>query len=230
MRALPPLLVVTDRHGSARPLVETVRAAVAGGARFVWLRDRDLDRAARRALAVDVLRLLAPLGGCLVIGADFALAAETEAQGVHLGGAAGAAEIAEARAALGPDALIGVSAHAPAEVAAAAEAGADYATLSPIFLTASKPGYGPALGLSALESCRALPIPVFALGGIGTAQAHACLGAGATGIAVMGGLMRATHPEAATRALLQTLGGESVFPGRGMPDLRMGHGARRQPV
>ena len=204
---LPPLLVVTDRHGAARPLAETLRAAAAGGARFLWLRDRDLDREARRALALDLLQLLEPLGGCLVVGADVALAAETAADGVHLGGAAGPAGIAQARAALGAAALIGVSAHSPTEVAAAAEAGADYATLSPIFLTASKPGYGPALGLSALEACRTLPIPVFALGGIGAAEAPACLAAGAAGIAAMGALMRAVDPEAQTRALLRSLGG-----------------------
>ncbi|WP_342151255.1 thiamine phosphate synthase [Methylorubrum sp. SB2] len=203
---LPPLLVVTDRHGAPRPLAETVRAVAAGGARLVWLRDRDLDRAARRALALDFLGVLAPLGGRLVTGGDVALAAETGAHGVHLGGAAGAADIAQARAALGPKTLIGVSAHSPIEAAAAAEAGADYATLSPIFLTASKPGYGPALGLSALEACRALPIPVFALGGVGAAEAPACLGAGAAGIAVMGGLMRSADPAAETRALLQSLG------------------------
>lgn len=204
---LPPLLVVTDRHGAPRPLPETVQAVAAGGARFVWLRDRDLDRAARRALALDLFAILAPLGGRLVIGADVALAVETGAHGVHLGGAAGAAGVAQARAVLGPKALIGVSAHSPIEVAAAAEAGADYATLSPIFLTASKPGYGPALGLSALEACRTLPIPVFALGGVGSGEAPACLGAGAAGIAVMGGLTRAADPQAQTRALLQTLGG-----------------------
>ncbi|MFG5118276.1 thiamine phosphate synthase [Methylorubrum sp. POS3] len=205
-RPLPPLLVVTDRHGTARPLAGTVRAAVAGGARFVWLRDRDLDPASRRALALDCLAILSPLGGRLVIGADRDLAAATGAQGVHLGGGTSPRDIADARATLGPDALIGVSAHAPAEVAVAAEAGADYATLSPIFLTASKPGYGPALGLAALEACRRLPIPVFALGGIDEAQASDCLGAGAAGIAVMGGLMRAPDPEQRTRRLLHALG------------------------
>ncbi len=107
------MLVVTDRHGTARPLAGTVRAAVAGGARFVWLRDRDLDPASRRALARDCLAILSPLGGRLVIGADRDLAAATGAQGVHLGGGTSPRDIADARATLGPDALIGVSAHAP---------------------------------------------------------------------------------------------------------------------
>ncbi|WP_232631628.1 thiamine phosphate synthase, partial [Methylobacterium sp. Leaf118] len=115
------------------------------------------------------------------------------------------AAIAAARGRLGPAGLIGVSAHGPAEAAVAAAAGADYATLSPIFPSASKPGYGPALGLGALEAIRGLPIPVFALGGVGQAQAAACLRAGAAGIAVMGGLMRAPDPEAEARGLLRTL-------------------------
>ena len=203
---LPPLLVVTDRHGASRPLADTVRAAVAGGARFVWLRDRDLDRDARRALARDLVAELATVGGGLVIGADCDLAVEAGARGVHLRGGATAAAIAAARAALGPDGLIGVSAHGPAEASAAAEAGADYATLSPIFSSASKPGYGPALGLGALEAIRGLPIPVFALGGVARAEAGDCLRAGAAGIAVMGGLMRAPDPEGEARGLLRALG------------------------
>ena len=50
-----------------------------------------------------------------------------------------------------PQGLIGVSAHAPEEAGAQLRAGADYMTLSPIFLSPSKPGYGPAVGLDALQ-------------------------------------------------------------------------------
>ena len=96
---LSSLLVVTDRHGAARPLTETVRAAVAGGARFFWLRDRDLDRDARRDLARDLIALLQPVGGRLVVGGDTDLAAETGAQGVHLPGSAGIDGIRAARTA-----------------------------------------------------------------------------------------------------------------------------------
>jgi thiamine-phosphate pyrophosphorylase len=138
---LPPLLLVTDRHGTDRPLAETVRAAVAGGARFVWLRDRELDAEARRALARH-----------LVVGGDPDLATEVGAQGVHLPGSAGIDGIRALREKLGAAALIGFSAHSVAEIAAAEAAGADYATLSPIFPSASKPGYGPALGLEALRA------------------------------------------------------------------------------
>ncbi len=76
-------------------------------------------------------------------------------------------------------------------------------TLSPIFATASKPGYGPALGLGALAAAGRIGLPVIALGGIGVATAAACRREGATGMAVMGGLMRATDPAAHTRDLLR---------------------------
>ena len=200
-----PLLVVTDRHGAGRPLAATVAAILDAGARWVWLRDRDLDAHDRRILARDLLALVQAVGGRLVIGGDPGLAAALGADGVHLTGGATPADIARARSDLGSDALVGVSAHAPAEVEAAARAGADYATLSPIHATASKPGYGPALGLGGLTAACRFGIPVIALGGIGPAQAAACGAAGATGVAVMGGLMRAAEPAAATRAYLAAL-------------------------
>ncbi|MCY1645165.1 thiamine phosphate synthase [Methylorubrum sp. SL192] len=202
---LPPLLIVTDRHGAARPLTETVRAAVAGGARFVWLRDRDLDRDARRDLAHDLIALLQPAGGRLVVGADVDLAAETGAQGVHLPGSAGIDGIRAARTVLGAGALIGFSAHSIAEIAAAEAAGADYATLSPIFPTASKPGYGPVLGLDSLRAAAAHGVPVFALGGIDRDNARACREAGAAGVAVMGGVMRGSDPRDATAQFVAAL-------------------------
>src|SRR6185369_17264850 len=99
--------------------------------------------------------------------------------------------------------LVGRSCHDAAELAAAWDEGCDYVTLSPIFLTASKPGYGPALGTGALASMiRALvasssarrrdrPAPaVYALGGVLPADVPACLAAGARGVAVMGPVMR----------------------------------------
>ncbi|AMB43662.1 thiamine phosphate synthase [Methylobacterium sp. AMS5] len=202
---LPPLLVVTDRHGAARPLTETVRAAVAGGARFVWLRDRDLDRDARRDLARDLIALLQPVGGRLVVGGDAGLAVEIGAQGVHLPGSAGIDGIRAARTALGAAALIGFSAHSVAEIAAIAAVGADYATLSPIFPTASKPGYGPTLGLAALRAAAAHGLPVFALGGIDGDNARACREAGAAGVAVMGGVMRGSDPRDATARFVAAL-------------------------
>ena len=138
----------------------------------------------------------------LSVGGDLGLAVELGADGVHLGGG-GSGIVADARARLGVEAWIGVSAHDPGEVAEAAEAGADYATLSPIFATASKPGYGPALGVAALRMAAVHRLPTFALGGIGPDVLAACRDMGAAGAAVMGGPMRADDPAAAVRRLIE---------------------------
>ncbi|KTS24945.1 thiamine monophosphate synthase [Methylobacterium indicum] len=191
------LLIVTDRHGCPEPLETRVAACLAAGARWIWLRDRDLPAPERAALAENLAAQVARVGGALTIGRDVELAAQVGAAGVQLGDAAA---VAPARVRLGRGALLGVSAHSLAEVRAAREAGADYVTLSPIFLTASKPGYGPALGLAALGKAAAL-MPVVALGGIDPTTAPSCRAAGAATVAVMGAVMRASAVAARIQAL-----------------------------
>ena len=187
VRLLPSrLLVVTDRHRAAAPLPELVEGLLCAGARWIWLRDRDLPAEERRALAFDLAARVARHGAALTVGADVALSAEVGA-GVQLGTGA---DVAEARRRLGPERLIGVSAHSPGELRAARDAGADYATLSPVFASASKPGYGPALGLAGLRAAAGMGVPVLALGGVTAASAGDCLAAGAAGVAVMGEAMR----------------------------------------
>ncbi|RUP11464.1 MAG: thiamine phosphate synthase [Methylobacterium sp.] len=204
MRALPsPLLAVTDRHGHPRPLAETVQAILDGGGRWIWFRDRDLETDARRRLGEAVAERVRAAKGVLTVGGDVALARALGADGVHLGGGSGLEAIAAARAALGERALIGVSAHATHEVAQAASAGADYATLSPIYATASKPGYGPALGLAGLAAACDRELPIVALGGLDADRIDGCRAAGAAAVAVMGGLMRACEPAKAAQALLK---------------------------
>ena len=76
------------------------------------------------------------------------------------------------------------------------------------FPSTSKPGYGPAIGLDGLaEIVARVPGPVIGLGGINAANAPLCLSAGASGIAVMGEVMRATNPQAAVEAVLAAISG-----------------------
>lgn len=201
--------MVTDRHGHRRPLVETVRAVLDGGARWIWFRDRDLSRLERRELARRLAAIVNEAGGVLTIGGDHDLAAAIGVGSVHLGGGSGRAAITEARCSLAAAGLIGASAHTLREVEDAAAGGADYVTLSPIFVTASKPGYGPNLGLPALTEATRVGLPVIALGGIDAENAAACHVAGAAGMAVMGRLMRADDPAAATDALLAAWAGRT---------------------
>ncbi|HEY8546270.1 MAG TPA: thiamine phosphate synthase [Acidimicrobiales bacterium] len=224
MPAVPRLVVVTDRHQAAAAghgLLEVVAAAVEAGARAVWVREKDLPAAERSALAVEIARLLA-LHAEPASHAEPALHAEPAPEtgsrlpvsgagswlvgpswvGVHVpsGGAR-------------PPGFAGRSCHSVEELRAARDEGFDYATLSPVFPSASKPGYGPALGLGGLRhAVAAVPdLPVLALGGVTAATAAACVEAGAAGVAVMGAVMAAADPPAAVRDLLAALG-ETVSP------------------
>ena len=204
---LGPLLVLTDRTQCARPLPDVVRAAVDGGARTVVLREKDLPGDDRRRLA-DALRPLLPADGVLVLAGP-----PPAADAVHPGvadavhpGVADAVHLGVADAVPDPrPPLLGRSCHTPAEVAAAH--GCDWVTASPVRLTASKPGYGPALGVDGLAACVLAPgaPPVYALGGLGRTDAAACLRAGAVGLAVMGGVMRAARPDVVVAELLTAL-------------------------
>ncbi|MEE8189750.1 MAG: thiamine phosphate synthase [Kiloniellales bacterium] len=188
----PPLLVITDRRQADRPLDDLAEAVFAAGGRWLLLREKDLEPGARRTLLARLLEIGRPYDARVTVSADVQAALETGAAGVHL---PAEGDVAGARAALGQGRTIGYSAHGPDEAAAAARAGADYVTLSPIFESESKPGYGPPLGLELLrEAAGAVPLPVVALGGVTAGNAAACMDAGAAGIAVMGPVMRAKNP------------------------------------
>lgn len=205
-RALPrpPVLLITDRRLAARPLADVVAAALDGGCRWILVREKDLGADALATLVADIVALARPHGAAVSVSGDAAVAEEAGAHGVHLPQAAtGRAAIADARERLGVDALVGVSCHTVEEARDAAADGADYVTYSPIFLTASKPGYGPALGLDGLaDAARRAPVPVLALAGIDATNAADCRRAGAAGIAVMGSIMRASDPAAVMAATI----------------------------
>ncbi len=199
---LPPLLVITDRRQSRLPLSRQVEALIAGGCRWVMLREKDLSEGERRRLALPMAAALAKVGGRLTVNGDPALAEELGCD-LHLGqGEAPGAW----RARMAPGALIGLSCHGRDELAAAEALGADYALLSPVFESASKPGYGPPLGVAGLRAL--LPrakLPVLALGGVTVENADACRRAGAAGVAVMGEAMRSMSPSLLVAELLAAL-------------------------
>jgi len=198
----PPLLVISDRSQARRPLVEIAGAGFAGGCRWFSLREKDLPAAERRALLAEIVMLGRRYGATVTAHEDIEAVIAAGAAGVHLpsGG-----DPAAARRRL-PHGLIGASAHSAEEAAALLHTGADYVTISPIFLTASKPGYGPALGLDGLaKAVRGANGPVVALAGITPANAASCIKAGAAGVAVMGGVMRAADPESAVRRLAEAV-------------------------
>lgn len=191
---VPRLLILTDRHQAPRPLADVVRAAIDGGARAVVVREKDLPRPERARLADQLRPILADAGAILLVASD----ATIPADGIHL---AAQDHLPTAR-----PALVGRSCHSPDALQAAADEGCDWATLSPIFPSPSKPGYGPALDTAALAGA---PLPVYALGGVDAGRVAACVAAGATGVAVMGAVMRAADPAAVVATLLAALDAEA---------------------
>src|SRR5215469_12282612 len=135
----PPLLLISDRTQALRPLAAIVEAALVGGCRWFSLREKDLPPDERRRLLAELVALGHRYGAVVTVHSDLEAVVAAGADGVHL---PGGGDPATARAIL-PGALIGASAHSPAEAAALLGGGADYVTLSPVFATASKPGYGP---------------------------------------------------------------------------------------
>ncbi len=202
---VPPLLVISDRRQAGRPLEELADAIFAGGCRWLSLREKDLPAAERRALLSALVALGRRWGATVTVHEDVNAAVIAGAGGVHLP-SAGTPEAARAR--LPGGLLIGASAHSAEEASALLGFGADYVTVSPVFISASKPGYGPAIGLDGLAEIAAqAPGPVIALGGIKAATAPLCLSSGASGVAVMGEVMRATDPQAAVEAILAAMSG-----------------------
>jgi thiamine-phosphate pyrophosphorylase len=168
----------------------TLERSFDGGCRWVVIREKDLNSDERQKLVETILRIAEPYDAKILVNADLKIA--EIAHGVHL---PQGQSCANARATLGPDKIIGVSAHSLGEAGAAASAGADYATISPMFPTQSKPGYGPPLYLDGLKRVAAkVTIPLVALGGVTAATALSCRRAGAFGVAAMGTIMRASDP------------------------------------
>ena len=183
-----------------RPDLERfVAACVRGGVDLVQLRDKRLD--ARPLLA----RARSLAGACRDLGVPFVLndrpdlALECGADGVHVG--QDDAPPGLCRRLLGPDALIGLSTHDPAQLAAADGEPVDYVSVGPVVATPTKPGR-PGVGLGYVSHAAATARrPFFVTGGATPASVAGIVAAGATRLVVVRWLTEAADPEAAARAL-----------------------------
>ncbi len=196
------LLLVTDRKQAAGPLAGILGAAFAAGCRWASLREKDLPAEEQVRLARDLLALARRFGARLTLHGDPGLATAAGVDGVHL---PAGADAAAARAALGPHKLIGISIHGAAD-ACRLDRTIDYAVLGPVHESASKPGYGPALGVKGIRHIAGTTaVPVIAIGGITPGSVADVMSAGAAGVAVMGSVMRSPDPGEEVRALLAAL-------------------------
>ena len=193
------LCLVIEAHPDVATLLE---AALRGGVDVVQLRDKELADAGLVAAARVFRRVCDAHGALFVLNDRPDLVEACGADGVHVGQED--APLAEARAAVGADRLVGVSTGSPAEMEAAA--GADYLGVGTVFSTPTKAD-GSAVGLELVRAAAAaVTVPWFAIGGIDLANVGLVAEAGARGVAVVRAIRDADDPEGAARALRAALG------------------------
>ncbi|MEJ0077630.1 MAG: thiamine phosphate synthase [Alphaproteobacteria bacterium] len=197
--------IVGPERANGRPLAELTRLVVKGGATLIQLRDKlgSTRRMIEEARAIKAV--LAGTGVPLVINDRLDVALVAQADGVHVGQDDMHAE--DARALLGPQAIIGLSIKSVAQANAAPLDAIDYAGIGGVYATTSKDNPDPPIGVAGLRDvvaalrARRPDFPVCGIAGIDATNAAALIAAGADGVAVISALSMRDDPEAAAREM-----------------------------
>ena len=206
-RKSPLLCYVTDRRALTEvspsdplaALARKVKEVVAAGVDWVQIREKDLPAAELASLTRQSLNIAAKLSADrasatrILVNDRLDVAIAERAGGIHLGEkslpvaeAKRLVESAVRKPVVDESFLVGVSCHSVETALAAQRHGADYIFFGPIFATPSKAGFGEPQGLARLtEVCKAVAIPVFAIGGVTLDNTESCFIAGAAGIAAI---------------------------------------------
>lgn len=197
------LYAVTDRAWARdeAALFRQIEAAVRGGAGVVQLREKDMEPAAFLEEAKRFVALCRRLGAISIINDSVEIALEAGADGVHVGQSD--LEAGRARALLGPEKILGVSAHSRSEARRALEAGADYLGCGAAFATGTKNDAAPISQETIRAVTAAVDIPVVAIGGVNRENILELKGLGLSGVAVVSGIFGRPDAEAAARELLE---------------------------
>jgi thiamine-phosphate pyrophosphorylase len=194
------LYAVTDRHWlGEKTLVQAAEECLKGGATFLQLREKHLDKVRFLAEAIALKKLAQKYGVPFVVNDDVEIALACGADGVHVG--QDDMESGMARAKIGPGKILGVSAHSVEEARRAVERGADYLGVGAVFPTGTKDD-ATYLSYDELKAIRAaVSVPVVAIGGISAANIAALSGTGIDGVAVVSALFAQPDIERAAREL-----------------------------
>lgn len=200
------LYAVTDRHWlNGQRLEDVAEELLAAGVTCLQLREKHQDPAEFVRMARALKPICARYGVPLILNDAVELAKEVDADGVHVG--QDDMSVARARAILGPDKIIGASAHNVAEAVAAYQAGADYLGCGAVFGSGTKHNVSqmPLETLTAI--CQAVDIPVVAIGGVSLDNLPLLADTGIAGVAVISGLFAAEDKTEAAQAFLKQLEG-----------------------
>lgn len=188
---------------AGRDPLHVLEEALKGGITSFQLREKGpgaLTGEELKAFAQACQQLCEQYSVPFIVNDDIGLAIEIGADGIHIGQEDG--YISVVRDKVGPDMLIGVSTHNVTEAIAAADAGADYIGLGPVYETQTKTDTQPVIGIETIrEVASLLPgLPIVAIGGISERRAGAIIKAGASGVAVISAISGEEDPgEAASR-------------------------------
>ena len=203
-RKMLRLYLITDRSWlDGRSLEDQVDAALEAGATCLQLREKHLEEEAFLAQAVRIKEIAHRHGVPLIINDNLRVALESGADGLHVG--QGDLQAQRARALLGPEKILGVSARTVEQALAAQAAGADYLGVGAVFPTSTKPEAAEVPWETLGEICRAVEIPVVAIGGITAQRLPQLAGTGIAGAAVISAVFAQPDIPAAVRGLLDAL-------------------------
>lgn len=194
------LYAVTDRSWlGERTLAQVVEEVLRGGATFLQLREKELDREAILAEAREIQAIAARYRVPFVINDSVDIALACDADGVHVGQTDLMGR--DVRALIGSDKILGITANTVELAVAAEKAGADYIGAGAVFGTTTKQN-AKNLSLDTLKAiCQAVSIPVVAIGGINADNLPQLAGTGAAGAAVVSALFAQKDPEEAARRM-----------------------------
>lgn len=194
------LYAVTDRHWlGEETLYDQVKKALDGGATFVQLREKNLEREEFLAEAKEIQKLCKEYGVPFVINDEVSIAKDIDADGVHVGQSD--MEAMDVRKTLGPDKILGVSAQTVEQAIIAEKHGADYLGVGAVFTTGSKDDADDVSHETLKAICEAVSIPVIAIGGITKDNVAELAGSGICGVAVISAIFGQKDIQKATEEL-----------------------------
>lgn len=194
------LYVVTDRTWiNGRNLLDDVQLAIKGGATFLQMREKSLEFAEFVKEATVIKSAARQSSIPFIINDNIDVALAVDADGVHIG--QNDLSASKARAMIGNDKILGVSASTVEQAVKAQKDGADYIGVGAVFSTSTKHDANYISFNILSQICKAVSIPVVAIGGISEDNALELKGTGIDGIAVISAIFAASDIEYAARRM-----------------------------
>lgn len=185
------LYVIISSRLCRKPVLETLRAVINGGAEAVQLREKDMSDKEFLALAMEFRKITARSNTLFIVNDRAGITREVDADGLHVGQSD--MTVGAARNVIGFNKILGVSTHNIKQARAAQQEGADYIGVGPLFPTATK-NYEPPVGLTYLKQAqREITIPFVAIGGITLENLDETLAAGGRRVAVCSAIISGSN-------------------------------------